>query len=227
MLAAMRESRPAVIFLATPNNPTSGAYARARVEAIVEEAARLDPPAVVVVDEAYLAFRIGPDDPWGGATGLDLRALGPHVLVMRTLSKIGLAALRVGFAMADARLVMELEKARLPYDLPAHSQAGAIAALGPLAAAIDRHVGAIVRERAALVAELSALGGLDLGRPDANFVWLGVDADATVLARALKERGVLVRSFAAFARRLRVTVGSRAQNARLLQALVEARRAIE
>jgi histidinol-phosphate aminotransferase len=227
MLAALREHRPAVVFLATPNNPTSGVYARSRVEAIIEEAARLEPPAIVVVDEAYLPFRLGPQDPWSGATGLDLRANAPHVVVMRTLSKIGLAALRVGWLVADERLIAELEKARLPYDLPAYSQAAALVALGPLAGAIDRHVAAIVDERARLVAALRAMRAfsssapLDVGRPDGNFVWLGLGRAAAPVVQGLKERGVLVRSFPAFPTRLRVSVGTRAECDRFLAAFAE------
>ncbi len=226
MLAALREHRPAVVFLATPNNPTSGVFARDRVEAIIEEAARLEPPAIVVVDEAYLPFRLGPQDPWQGATGLDLRAGNPHVVVMRTLSKIGLAALRVGWLVGDPRLIGELEKARLPYDLPAYSQAAAVVALGPLAGAIERHVATIVEERARLVAALRAMSAaapLDVGRPDGNFVWLGLGRDSAPVVRGLKERGVLVRSFAAFPTRLRVSVGTGAECARFLEAFAEVR----
>jgi histidinol-phosphate aminotransferase len=222
MVSAMRAHRPAVIFLATPNNPTASAFARDRVEAIIDEAARLDPPAIVVVDEAYLPFRLGADDPWGGVTGLDLRARGPHVLVLRTLSKIGLAALRVGWAVGDARLIAELEKARLPYDLPSYSQAGAVVALGPLAPAIERHVAAVVAERARLRAALSSIPGLELGRADGNFFWIGLDRPAAPVAQSLKARGVLVRSFGPFPRRLRVSVGTSTENARFLEAFAEA-----
>lgn len=222
MLAAMRAHRPAVVFLATPNNPTSGVFERARVEAVLEEAARLDPPAVVVVDEAYLPFRLGEGDPWGAVTGLELRARHPHAVVLRTLSKIGLAALRVGWAVADPRLVAELEKARLPYDLPAHSQALAVAALGPLAPAIERHVAAVVAERARLRGRLAAIPGVQVGRADANFFWLGLDRPAAKVAQALKARGVLVRSFGPFPSRLRVSVGAPSEGDRFLEAFAEA-----
>ena len=136
---------------------------------------------------------------------------------MRTLSKIGLAALRVGWLVARPALVAEMEKARLPYDLPAYSQAIATCAFGPLRGAIDRHVGSIVAERRRLVEELSAMRGVSLTRADANFVWARVPiADA---ARSLKERGVLVRSFPHSPDRLRITVGTREEDDRMLDAL--------
>jgi histidinol-phosphate aminotransferase len=212
--------RPAIIFLATPNNPTSGVYDRAVVERIIDLAGRNDPPTAVVIDEAYLPFRLAcTPDPWAGVTGLDLAARAPHVVVFRTLSKIGLAALRVGWAVADRALAAEMEKARLPYDLPSYSQAVATCALGPLAPAIERHVAAVAAERARVVSELRALG-LDVARPDANFTWLGLGAPrGPAIAAALKAEGILVRSFPAHLDRVRVSFGTRAENDRFLDAL--------
>ncbi len=220
MLAALERDRPAVVFLATPNNPTSGALSRDTVDAIVEAAARLDPPSLVVVDEAYLPYRVGEGDPWAGATGLDYLARHKHVAVMRTFSKIGLAGLRVGYLVADPQLSLELEKVRLPYDLPAHSQAGALVAMGPLSAAVDRHVASIVRGRGAVVRELSRMPGLrcDPARTHANFAWVGVQ-DAAGVASRLKSRGVLVRTFPAFPDRFRVSFGSSSENEAFLAAM--------
>lgn len=219
---AMRTHRPAVVFLATPNNPTSGAYDLGRVRRIIDAAARVDPPPVVVVDEAYLPFRLAEGDPWRGVTGLDLLAESSHVVVLRTLSKIGLAALRVGWAVAHPLLAAELEKVRLPYNLPTFSQAAARCALGPLAPAIDRHVANVCAERTRLLSELRLIDRVRFGRTDANFVWLALEgiggADATA---ALKARGVLVRNFPAYPDRIRVSVGTRAECDRFLEALTE------
>ena len=210
-IAVIRERKPALVFLATPNNPTSGVYSLDRVERIIEAAAACDPPTAVVVDEAYLPFR---GDAWGAITGLDLLAKHPNVVVLRTFSKIGLAAFRVGWAVAHPLLAAEMEKTRLPYNLPTPSQVVATAALGPLAAAIDRHVAAIVAERTRVVAIL----GERVGRTDANFAWMKV-ADAPRVAATLKERGVLVRSFPAYSDRIRVSIGTREENDRFLEAL--------
>ncbi len=240
MTTAIRETRPAMVFLATPNNPTSASYSREKVERLVRVAAENDPPTLVVVDEAYLAFRLGPaterseidraakvakqplakrdaPDPWGGFTGLDLQRDHANVVVLRTLSKIGLAALRVGYAIAHPLLSRELEKSRLPYDLPAHSQAGALVALTSLAPAIERHVASIVRARSTL-AEALAKRGLVHARADANFFWLTQKGAAAVHA-GLRARGVLVRAFAPYPDRLRVTVGASAENERFLTEL--------
>lgn len=219
MLEAIARVRPSVIFLATPNNPTSRAYDRDKVERLVAAAAHNDPPSIVVVDEAYLPFRLGALDPWSGVTGLDLLSRHSNVVVMRTLSKIGLAALRVGWVVAHPLLVAELEKARLPYNLPAHSQSLAACALGPLAGSIDRHVRSIVAERARLITELARVSGVEHARADANFVWLRCPRPGAMIAASLKEHGVLVRSFPAFPDRIRVTVGAPHDDDRFLTAL--------
>ncbi len=217
---AIRETRPAIVFLATPNNPTSGAYDRARVTRIVELAASMDPPSVVVVDEAYLPFREACDpDPWQGTTGLDLLARYPNVVVLRTLSKVGLAAFRVGWAVAQPRLAAEIDKT-LPYDLPTPSQAGALAAFGPLAGAIERHVTAIAIERERLLGELRRFERVRFGRTHANFVWMELEGiAASTVAANLKERGILVRSFAAYPTRIRASVGTRSDDDRFLESL--------
>jgi histidinol-phosphate aminotransferase len=218
IIEAIRARRPAVVFLATPNNPTSAAFDRGRVQRIVDAAEANDPPTVVVIDEAYLPFRLGDADPWAGDTGLSFLARSPHVVVLRTLSKIGLAALRVGWMIAHPLLVAEVEKVRLPYDLPSYSQAGAVAALTSLSRAIDRHVTSIVTERARLVHELDR-ERLEHPRADANFVWLKLPRPAADVVAGLKARGVMVRGFAAYPDRLRVTVGTPAQDDRFLEEL--------
>jgi histidinol-phosphate aminotransferase len=220
MLEAIRAHRPAVVFLATPNNPTSGAYDRDKVARIVEQAGRNDPPTVVVIDEAYLPFRLAGDDPWKGETGLDFLRRDPHVVVLRTLSKIGLAALRVGWAVAHPLLAAEMEKVRLPYNLPTPSQSLAACALGPLSTALDRHVAAVARERARLLDELRRHPRASFGRTDANFVWLALDGvTGAEVTTSLKARGVLVRNFAAHPDRIRVSVGTRAESDAFLAAL--------
>jgi len=219
MLDAIASKRPAVVFLATPNNPTSGVFSRQRVEHIIEAAALGDPPSLVVIDEAYLPFRLGEGDPWEGRTGLDDLREHAHVLVLRTLSKVGLAALRVGWAIAHPSLATEIEKVRLPYDLPATSQAGATAALGPLAGAVDRHVASIVRERARLIAALATIPGVSHERSDGNFIWLALPKPAPDVVEAMKAKGVLVRTFPSHPRHVRVTVGTPAEDDRFLDVL--------
>jgi histidinol-phosphate aminotransferase len=214
-IEAVGAHRPAVVYLATPNNPTSRAFERSKIERIVEAAAKNDPPALVVVDEAYLPFT-GTD-----GEGLGLLRAHANVAVLRTLSKIGLAALRVGWLVARPALVAEMEKARLPYDLPAYSQAIATCAFGPLRPAIDRHVASIVAERARVGEKLAAMN-LSFARADANFFWLRVPKPAAEVSKAMRERGVMVRSFPHSPDRLRITVGTREEDDRMLDALSHA-----
>jgi len=217
MIELIRERRPAVVFLATPNNPTSGVYSFERVHRVIDAAAKVDPPTVVVVDEAYLPFRTAH---WNAVTGVELLAQHGNVVVLRTLSKIGLAAFRVGWAIAHPLLAAEMEKVRLPYNLPVPSQVAATLSLRDLAPAVDRHVRAIVAERARLLDELRRIPRAHFGRTDANFVWLGLEgASAADVVATLKARGILVRNFPAYPDRIRVSVGTAADDDQFLDAL--------
>jgi histidinol-phosphate aminotransferase len=217
MIEVIRERKPAVVFLATPNNPTSGVYSFERVHRVIDAAAKVDPPTVVVVDEAYLPFR---KVHWNAVTGIELLKQHSNVVVLRTLSKIGLAAFRVGWAIAHPLLAAEMEKVRLPYNLPVPSQVVATAAFGPLAKAIERHVAAIIEERTRLCDELRDLHRVRFGRTDANFVWMGLEgAVASDVVAALKAKGILVLNFPAYPDRIRVSVGTRAENDQFVEAL--------
>ena len=110
VLAAIERERPALIFLAYPNNPTGNLFAAAGIEAILRAA-----PGMVVVDEAYHAF--------ADASFLPRLADFPNLVVLRTVSKIGMAGLRLGYAVAAAEWTTELNKVRQPYNLNALTQA--------------------------------------------------------------------------------------------------------
>ena len=215
-LRAIEAHRPNLVFLATPNNPTGNAFARGAVEAIVRAAH----DAVVVVDEAYGAF--------ASARATDLATAHPNVVLLGTLSKIGLAALRLGWAVAPDWLVPELEKVRLTYNLPGPTQALASLALGPLWPTFEAHVAAIVEERARLAAGLAAIEGVTPHPSDANFVLATLGPDAPATADALRREGLQVRAFGAhhprLAHHLRFTVGTPAEDDALLEALARARR---
>ena len=204
---AIELMRPNLVFIATPNNPTSRLASLDRLEAVIAAA----PDALVVVDEAYIDF--------APRTQLHLRAKYPNVAILRTLSKIGFAALRVGWMIGPAELVREIDKTRQPYNLPAPSQQGATFVLRELGGEIARMRDSILAERARLSAGLGKLG-LGVTPSDANFLWVESPGPAGELVEALATRGVLVKSFHAsggrLARRLRVTVGLPAENDRLL-----------
>jgi histidinol-phosphate aminotransferase len=204
---AVEFARPNVVFIASPNNPTGNLMSQDRLEAFLSAA----PEALVVVDEAYIDF--------ASRDQLALRRKHPNVAILRTLSKIGLAALRVGWLIAPAELVAELDKVRLPYNIPVPSQRAAVAALRELGGELDRVAAVVTGERERLARELDRLG-FTVAPSQANFVWIGTRRPAAEVYSALAARGVLVRSFHAsggrLAHRLRVTVGLPEENDRLL-----------
>lgn len=208
MLAAIGRERPALIFLASPNNPTGNRFATADVERILRAA-----PGLVVVDEAYAAF--------AGESLLARIGEFPNLLVLRTLSKIGMAALRLGYAVAAPAWIRELNKLRQPYNLNALTQAAAQVLLAerPL---LDAQVAAIVAERARLAAALAAIPAVTVFPAHANFVLVRVPDAALWFAR-LAAAGILVKhlhgAHPLLAQCLRITIGTPAENDALLTAL--------
>ncbi|MEW5887565.1 MAG: histidinol-phosphate transaminase [Pseudomonadota bacterium] len=208
MLAAIERRRPAVIFLAYPNNPTGNLFDAAAVEAVLRAA-----PGLVVVDEAYHAF--------AGASFLPRLDRYPNLLVMRTLSKLGLAGLRLGFAAAAAEWITHLEKLRLPYNVNSLTQAIAARVLGD-AAVLEGQAEAIVAERARLLAALQNLPFVTAFPSAANFILFRIPEAQRVCER-LKERRILIKNLHGSHPRLdnclRVTVGTPEENRAFLDAL--------
>jgi histidinol-phosphate aminotransferase len=207
MRRAIEFAQPNIVFVATPNNPTSRKMSLDRLEAVIAAA----PDALVVIDEAYIDF--------AGSSQIHLREKHPNVAVLRTLSKIGFAALRVGWMIGPADLVREVDKARQPYNLPEPSQRGAIFVLEKLGDEVARGCARVVAERERLAKELAARG-FGVTPSDANFLWVETPGPAEELVEALAARGVLVKSFHSsggrLARRVRITVGLPSENDRLL-----------
>jgi histidinol-phosphate aminotransferase len=200
---------PNVIFLASPNNPTSNVYSEGRIVDVLE----LATSSFVVVDEAYGDF--------AGESLRRLRERFPHLGILRTLSKVGLAALRVGWLEADEALVRELDKGRQPFNVSATSQAAATAVLREAWSDVQHRVREVVRERERLAAEVRALGG-GVTPSRANFLWVHTPRPAVDVYNDLARRGVLVRHYGGgerLAHQLRITVGSPAENDRLVSAL--------
>ena len=206
--AAIERERPALVFLASPNNPTGNLFAAADVERILRAA-----PGLVVVDEAYGAY--------ANESFLPRAREFANLLVLRTMSKIGMAALRLGYAVAAPEWIAELNKVRPPYNLNALTQAAArvLLAEGPLLA---HHAATVKAERTRLTAALSALPDVTVFPTQANFVLMRVpDADRSFAA--LRAAGILVKnvhgSHPALLQCLRITVGTRAENDALVAAL--------
>lgn len=211
MRRAIEMARPSVVFVASPNNPTGNRMSDDRVEALLAAAG----DALVVLDEAYVDF--------AGESRRSWRARHERLAILRTLSKLGLAALRVGWLEADEALVREVDKVRQPFNVSATSQAAAAAVLADGWGEVTAHVARVVAERERLAAAVRAMPGLGVTESAANFLWVETPGPAAAAYESLLARGVLVRSFHAaggrLARRLRVTVGTRAENDAFLEAL--------
>jgi histidinol-phosphate aminotransferase len=147
MKVAIATASPSVIFIASPNNPTGNRMTEARLAEVIEAAEG----AFVVLDEAYVDYASGSLRSW--------RAKYPQLGILRTLSKVGLAALRVGWLEADAELVREIDKGRQPFNVSATSQAAAAAVLTEAWPTVEGAVAEVVGERARVAAELARLRG--------------------------------------------------------------------
>ncbi len=211
MARAVDSARPNVVFVASPNNPTGNRMSDDRVAALLEAA----PDALFVLDEAYVDY--------AGESLRSWRARFPQLAVLRTLSKIGLAALRVGWLEADEALVREIDKVRQPFNVSATSQAAAAAVLDEAWESLRAQVAVVVAERERVASAIGALPGCDVTPSRANFLWITTPWPGREAYEALLARGVLVRSFheagGRMANRLRVTIGTPRENDALLDAL--------
>ena len=205
MLAAIQTHKPAVVFLAYPNNPTGNLFGESAIEAILRVA-----PGLVVVDEAYHAF----------AEKSFMHRLGQfdNLLVMRTLSKQGLAGLRLGILAGDPAWLAEFDKLRLPYNINSLTQASAVFALEHKDV-LDAQAAQLRADRALLYKELAALPGVQVWPSAANFILFRVPQAAAVFA-CLREQKVLIKNLdATIPGCLRVTVGKPEENVAFLTAL--------
>lgn len=211
MKRAIETMAPNIVFIASPNNPTGNRMSDDRLEAILEAARG----SFVVLDEAYVDF--------AGRSLRGLRERYPHLGVLRTLSKVGLAALRIGWLEADQALVAEIDKARQPFNLSAISQVAATAVLADAWDEVRAHVEMVIGERARVDAEMKRIDGLSVTPSAANFLWVKTRRPAAEVYEDLVKKGILVRSFHAGGGRLtsqlRITIGLPQENDRLLEAL--------
>jgi len=210
-LAKLRETQPALVFIAYPNNPTGVLYDEEDVVAVLREA-----PGVVVLDEAYHAY--------ARRSFLPRLAEFPNLVVMRTVSKLGLAGLRLGYLAARPQWVSEFNKVRQVYNVNVLTQVAAEFALEHLDV-LEAQAETVRAERAGLAAQIAGLAGVTVFPSEANFLLLRVP-DAARTDENLRRQGVLVRNFHGahplLANCLRVTVGTPEENLILLSALREA-----
>jgi histidinol-phosphate aminotransferase len=208
-LSAIRETRPACIFLAYPNNPTGNSFDESLIEEIIGES-----DGLVIVDEAYFSF--------SGRTFLDRLPRTPNLLVMRTLSKSGLAGLRLGILAGHPDWIAELDKVRLPYNINCLTQAGASFCLDHYEV-LEAQGMKIREDRAKLLGQLDVMAGVDAYPSDANFILVRFAMDTEAVFAGLKQRGILVKNLhqpgGPLENCLRLTVGTPDDNAAMVEAL--------
>jgi histidinol-phosphate aminotransferase len=210
LLDAIVEHCPAVLFLAYPNNPTGNLFDRSAVLRAIEANRGL-----TVLDEAY--------HPFAQTTFMDDLEGHSNLLVMRTLSKLGLAGLRLGFVAGRGEWLSQLEKLRLPYNVSAFTQAVVPAVLHHTEV-VEAQAQTIRADRDGMLRELKSCDGVEVFETRANFILFKVPRADEVFC-ALKARGILIknlnRSHPMLQDCLRVTVGTADENRRFLAALVE------
>lgn len=245
---ALAMMQPSVVYIASPNNPTGNRMSLDRLEEIVRAAGARgastgtgtgekaksamaamllsatgteggEGGAFVIVDEAYVDYS-GPD-----ASVRGWRERYPHLGILRTVSKVGLAALRVGWLEADPGLVAEIDKTRQPFNVSATSQVAVAAVLEEAWDELQAGVARVVAARERLAAAIDALEGFCVTPSAANFVWVKTPIAAERVQEHLAKDGILVRSFhnsgGRLGTQLRITVGDDAQHDRLLASLAK------
>jgi histidinol-phosphate aminotransferase len=212
MLAAIEKYQPSVIFLAYPNNPTGNLFSEASIREIITTAKGL-----VVIDEAYA--------PFADASFLNALNQYDNLLVMRTVSKLGLAGLRLGYIVGNPAIIGQLNKIRLPYNINVLTQISADFALSNKTL-FDQQTQKICAERSAVFKRLNEIDGITAYPSAANFILFRTPkGQANAIFASIKQQGVLIKNLGAqdglLADCLRVTIGKPEENAAFLAALIK------
>jgi histidinol-phosphate aminotransferase len=213
MLAEIKEHRPSVIFLSYPNNPTGNLFSETSILKIIEVSTGL-----IIIDEAYA--------PFANASFMDRLAQTPKLLVMRTLSKLGLAGIRLGYLAGDAKIIEELNKIRLPYNINILTQLTAQFALSHKAM-FDQQTQRICADRTRVNNELKELDGFTIYPSSSNFILFRTPKNrAGAIFEALKQQGILIKNLdpqgGLLADCLRVTIGRTEENTAFINAIKNA-----
>jgi histidinol-phosphate aminotransferase len=217
MLGAIARHKPSITYLAYPNNPTANLWSEAAITKIV--AAVGEQGGLVVMDEAY--------QPFASRSYLDNIRANPaahsHVLLMRTLSKFGLAGVRIGYMMGPEALIAQINKVRPPYNISVLNYECALFALEH-AEVFAAQADAIKTQRAIILEALSVLAGVKTWNSQANMILARVP-DAQKTFEGLKARRILVKNVSKMhlllANCLRLTVGTEDENRQMLAAFKE------
>ncbi len=207
-LGLIKKKNPKIIFLSRPNNPTGNCFSQERIRKVIQAT-----KGIVVVDEAYIPF----SDQSGF---LSFIRTYKNLIVMRTLSKIGLAGLRIGFLIASSEIIREVNKVRLPYNVNSLSQAVAVKVLKDKKS-LHMVIAKIITARKNLFAAMDKIPTITPYPSEANFILFKTGNAAAVYA-ALIQKGVLVKNINDIMKGcLRVTVGTQRENAFFLKTLKE------
>ena len=215
MLAAIEQHQPAIVYIAYPNNPTANLWRDGSIARIIALQGRQG--GLVVMDEAY--------QPFAARSWIDPMRAAPekhqHVLLMRTLSKFGLAGVRIGYMMGAQTLIAEIDKLRPPYNISVLNYECALFALEHREVFRQQAL-VLIGQRAIILEALRKMPGVKCWHSDANMVLARVP-DAARAFDGLKARGVLVKNVSKMhpllANCLRLTVGTADENRQLLAAL--------
>ncbi|OOG41218.1 histidinol-phosphate transaminase [Polaromonas sp. A23] len=210
MLAAIKQHQPSIIYIAYPNNPTANLWDDAVIDKIIAAA-----PGLVVFDEAY--------QPFASKSYMGRIAGHSHVLLMRTMSKFGLAGVRLGYMVGPKALIAEIDKVRPPYNISVLNYECALFALEH-AEVFATQAQEIREQRAILLEALRGLPGIKTWKSDANMILVRVP-DAQKTFDGMRARKVLVKNVSKMhpllANCLRLTVGTADENRQMLAALKE------
>jgi histidinol-phosphate aminotransferase len=211
MLAAIEQHRPAITYIAYPNNPTANLFDDGVIDRIVAAVGKQN--GLVVFDEAY--------QPFASRSWMQRMAAHEHVLVMRTLSKFGLAGVRLGYMAGAAALIDQIDKVRPPYNISVLNAEATLFALDH-ADEFARQAALLREQRAVLQAALANLPGVKAFPSEANMILVRVP-DSKRAFEGMKARGVLVKNIAGLhpllANCLRLTVGTPEENVQMIDAL--------
>jgi len=214
-LSAIKTRSPILAFISYPNNPTGRCFTKSKIESIRQEG------LFTVIDEAYFHF--------SKKTFLEDAIKREDTVVLRTLSKIGMAGLRVGILIAKEEIAHEINKMRLPFNITYPSQVIARLMLTEFYPLIEECINTVIKERDRLIRELSQMEGIEVFPSDANFILFRSSFPAEKLHKELLVRGVLVRNVSYLPRLercLRVSVGLPEENDAFLDALESSLRSL-
>lgn len=208
IIEQIKENFPALIFLSYPNSPTGNLFSRAKIETIIKKS-----PGIVVIDEAYANF--------SGQTLFPLLKKYDNVIFLNTLSKLGLASMRLGFLIGNREIIAQLDKVRLPYNVNSLSQIAAGFFLD-YQNEFSLQVKEIIKRREELYSGLRKIAGIKPFPSQANFIFFSCAFDSDRIYKQLIAEGIVVKNLnipPLMPNCMRVTVGNRKENDSFLRAL--------